>query len=220
LNLRENALEFLYATSRPYSARQPLYRNAFRTLGLTGGILLTLVALLASLGTARAQQTQEVTDQVEIGPYSITVVGGASQIALGSAQYAVTPRSAADGQPVTNARVVIHTRHQEEGVSGWATALNTPETPDLYRVRLELDRPGTWDVSVEVSSPLGQVEAGITPLVIPEARQYGSGSLVFLGVTAVLLGGLVYVLWSIRRAQRQRSARSGTDSPAGPAEVG
>ena len=180
---------------------------SFLAINLLISLLINLALAPWTLGTAQAQQAAEVTDHLEIGPYQITVVGGASGIALGSAQYAVTLRSAAAGQPVTNAQVLLRTHHPVDGISGWATALNTPEAPGVYRARLELDRPGQWEVNVEVSSPLGQVAAEITPLVIPQAKQYGSGSLVFVGVTVVLLSGLGYVLWSIHRVQRQRASR-------------
>jgi hypothetical protein len=154
---------------------------------------------------ASAQQPTDVTDQVRIGPYDITVVGGPSLLSLGTALYSVTLLSAEDGQPVSNAQVRLRTRHELAGTQGWAEALNTPGAPELYRVQLQLDRTGPWALSVEVNGPLGRVEAELTTLVIPESRGYGVGSLTFAGVTVVILLGLTYLVLSARRAQRQRA---------------
>ena len=185
-------------------------------------VILLLMALTPGVvpggrATAHAQQPVENTDHIQSGPYQITVVGGASGMALGTAQYEVTVLSAADAQQVAGAHVVVHTRHSEDGVTGWGTAFSTPDNPGVYRVRLQLGRPGIWEASVEVSSPLGHVESEITPMVVPEAKQYSSGSLVFLGMTLVLLTGLGYVLWTIRRAQRRRSALESAESAESPA---
>ena len=178
---------------------------------VTKAILLLsifIVGIALSPAGASAQLPTDVTDQVRIGPYDITVVGGPSHLSLGSARYRVTLLSTADGQPVPNAQVRLRTRHEEAGTQGWAQALNTPGAPELYRAELRLDRPGPWALSVEVSGPLGRVEAELTTLVIPESRGYGVGSLTFAGITVVLLLGLTYLVWSARRAQRQRASNA------------
>lgn len=174
-------------------------------------ILLLSILLIFPISApdgASAQRPNDAIDRIQIGPYDITVVGGPSQLSLGIALYSVTLLSAEDGQPVSDAQVRLLTRHEVAGVEGWAAALNGPATPALYKAQLQLDRPGRWAMSVEVTGPLGRVEAELTPMVIPQTPGYGSGSLAFVGVTVVLLLGVTYLVWTSRRIQKRRAANA------------
>lgn len=144
--------------------------------------------------------------RVTTGGYDVAVAGEASNLSLGSAQFSVTLRHAASGQPITDAQVRIHTRHLIEAETGWATALSVPARPEEYRARMKLEYPGPWQVSVAVDGPLGQTETAIGPITVPEPRQYVVGTLVFAGVSVILLFITGYVIWDIRRAQRRREA--------------
>ena len=110
----------------------------------------------------------------------------------------------ATGQPVPEARVVIRSRHRATGEEGWATALPVPERPEIYRARLKLETPGPWQMRVDIDGPLGRVDTEVGTVHIPEPRQYWAGSLVFAGMSLMLLAGAAYVAWTIRRAQRRR----------------
>ncbi|MDE2844720.1 MAG: hypothetical protein OXN21_15280 [Chloroflexota bacterium] len=140
------------------------------------------------------------------GGYQLYVEAEASKLSLGSALVSVAVLNAVTGEPVPGARVIVHTRHDGYGETGWATALPVPERPEIYRARMKLELDGPWDMSVEVDGPLGQVQADVGTVTIPPPRQYWVGSAVFAGMSVVLLGGLAYVGWTIRRAQKQRQA--------------
>ncbi len=73
---------------------------------------------------------------------------------------------------------------------------------------MQLDGPGVWRTSVDVSSPLGRVEVETPSVTVPESRKSKSGSLVFIGAFLAILLGTAYVIWSSRKALRAREARS------------
>jgi hypothetical protein len=171
---------------------------------------LVLVFLLAMASqspfAASAQQSNIEPYQVTTGPYRIEVIANQSNLSLGSVRYTVMVFNAENARPVSDAHVVVRARHQEEGIEGWATALNTPVAPERYQGQIELDRPGTWMISIDVNSPLGRVAVEVPSQQVPQPRQSRAGGLVFVGISGVLIIGAGYLVWSIRRAQQKREA--------------
>jgi hypothetical protein len=166
--------------------------------------LLVIASLSPSLALAQGSGAEPY--QVSAGPYRIDVIANPSNLSLGSVRYTVMVFNARDARPVSNAQVVVRARHQEEGVEGWATALNTPVAPERYQAQIELDRPGTWLMSIDVTSPLGRVEVEVPSQQVPVPRQSRAGDLVFIGIFGVLVLGGGYLVWSIRRVQQKREA--------------
>ncbi len=171
------------------------------------------LALAVGLNPAWAQQPDSPEDapgperidrRIAAGGYDLFVEGEASNLSLGTALFSIAVLNAATGQPIPDARVVIRTEHLGEGGEGWATALSVPERPEIYRARMKLDYPGLWNVSVDISGPLGRAGVEVGTVIIPEPRQYLAGTLVFAGMSVILLGGTAYVVWTIRRSQRRR----------------
>ena len=175
---------------------------------LLSSLVLLLTLLLAAPVAAQGGGTDPklLVNRVTAGGYDLAVAGEASNLSLGSAQFSVTVREAASGQSITDARVQIRTRHLLHDETGWATALSVPARPDEYRARMKLEYPGPWQVSVEVDGPLGRVGTEVGSVTVPAPRQYVVGTLVFAGVSVVLLMITGYLVWSIRRSQRRREA--------------
>ncbi len=182
--------------------------------------LMVLALLLSAQANAAfaqsAEQQEDIAGPVRIdrnvvaGGYDLFVEAEASNLSLGTALVSVAVLNAVTGEPVPDARVVIHTRHLESSETGWASALPVPERPEIYRARMQLEYPGPWDFSVEVDGSLGRVETRVGSVTIPEPRQYWVGSVVFGGMSVILLMGAAYVVWSIRRAQKRRGAANAT----------
>ena len=147
---------------------------------------------------------ERIDRRLAVGGYRLFIEGEASNLSLGTALFSVAVLNDATGEPVSNARVVLRTQHEGNGPAGWATALSIPERPEIYRAKMKLDYPGLWLVSVDVAGPLGRVETEVGTVIIPEPRQYLSGTLVFAGTSVILLLGTAYVVWQIRRTQRRR----------------
>ncbi len=176
-------------------------------------VIILLLGVEADAAFAQsAEQQEDITGPVRIdrkvvaGGYDLFVEAEASNLSLGTALVSVAVLNAVTGEPIPDARVVIHTRHIGSSETGWASALPVPERPEIYRARMKLEYPGPWDFRVEVDGPLGRVETQVGSVTIPEPRQYWVGSAVFGGMSVILLFGVAYVVWTIRRTQKRREA--------------
>ena len=188
---------------------------------LAGVIALLLLVVMGGLPAGPIQAQENPTQQVQVraGPYDITAVVALSNISLGQARFFITVLDATTGSPVTDARVVVRPKHILDDTQGWATALFVPDPPEHYEARVRLDAPGTWRVTVEVTSSLGSEEIVAPTLEVPPMRSYTAGSLVFVGVFLLLLLGAGYLWWSVRRLQRGRLAM-GAPSEGDSSEAG
>lgn len=144
--------------------------------------------------------------RVSAGPHDVRVISVNTNLAAGFIQFSVLVFNAETGDAVPDAKVVLLTRN-EEGLEGWAIALNSPSLPEQYDARVNLESTGDWIISVDVESPLGRGGADVTTLHVPALQRYTNGSLVFFGVFVLLIGGVAYLWWSIRRSQRRKEAQ-------------
>lgn len=170
-------------------------------------ILLGMLVLTAVLtpGFSEAQQTGARPYYVEAGGFHIGILSKPSGLSLGTIDYIITLNDPQTTEPISDARVLIRAVKAEgESQEGWANALNTPGSPDFYTARVELEGPGVWNMSVEISSPAGHVQVAAPSQVVPLPRKTIAGGLVFAGVFAALALGLLYVIWTIRRSQKRR----------------
>ncbi len=121
---------------------------------------------------------------------------------------------------MTDARVTLLARGEERKgvlarIAGEAdtdfevVAVNSPENPTIYRANLKFEEAGNWALSIRVESPTSGSGGFETPIVIlPQPIEPGGqGVWVFLGVFVVLMGGGIYIAWSIRKAQSAQRAR-------------
>ena len=159
------------------------------------------------MASAQAQEGPSGEVRVSAGPHDVRVIPVSSNLAAGFVQFSVLVRNAVTGEVVPDARVVLLAKNEEEEYEGWATALNSPDLPEQYDVRVNLESTGDWLISIDVDSPLGRGGADLMTLHVPALQRYTSGSLVFFGVFAVLIGGVAYLWWSIRRNQRRKAAQ-------------
>lgn len=168
---------------------------------------ILLVCLILSVnGRAHAQQTGARPYHVQAGPFAIGVFSNPSKLSLGTVDYIITLADPATAEPVGDAQVLIKGTPAEGGQGGQAIALNTPKSPGRYTARVQLDGPGVWKMSVEVSNPQGHVEIEAPSQVVPTPRQSRAGGLVFFGAFAAIGLGVGYITWKVRRAQKAREA--------------
>ena len=90
--------------------------------------------------------------------------------------------------------------------------MHTTAIPERFDAQMNLDKPGVWEVNVEVASSLGKVSVEIPSVVIRRPRTYTDGSFVFAGIMVVLILGFGYLWWS-QREQRKHSAELTHESP-------
>jgi hypothetical protein len=173
--------------------------------------LSLLVVVLIVPFTLEAQEEGK-EDVHHVGAHDIRVLPVNLNLGAGSAQYAVIVTNPEDGEPVPDANVVLIASNSEEGNPGWAIATNSPAVPEQYDVHLKLDSTGEWEISADVSSSLGADLVEVTTLEVPSVNRLTQGTWVFVGVFAVIFGGIAYVWWSARRNYRRKRAAQ-ADAP-------
>ena len=173
---------------------------------LTAYALLLALAAVFALPSAAAGQEGGREEVRHIGAHDIRVLPTNLNLGAGSAQYSILVTHPETGEPVPGARVMMLTGNQEDDEPGWAYATNSPADPQQYNAHLKLDSTGQWTISVDVSSSLGAdfVEVGV--LEVPSVNRLTQGTWVFVGVFALILGGIAYVWWSARRDYRRKQA--------------
>ena len=174
-----------------------------------------LVAALSFLAVALvfpltvAAQVPEKDEVHYVGAHDIRVIPSNLNLGAGSAQYAVLVTNPETGEPVSDAKVILITSSSVEGNPGWAYATNSPAAPEQYDVHLKLDSTGEWMISADVFSPLGADLLDVTTLEVPSVNRLTQGTWVFVGVFAIIIGGIGYVWWSARRDYlRKRAAQA------------
>ena len=176
---------------------------------------MLLLALVMALGTALispafAQESPESRPdglfREVIGPYEIGVLSLPSSLSLGLVTFIVFVVETPSGKPVPDATVVMRVKHNQAGTEGYGLAVHTSDIPEQYNATMNMDLSGEWTATVEVTSALGKVELELPPVVVPAQRQRLAGSIVFLGMSGVILLGTAYVIWTMRQAQKRRSA--------------
>ena len=172
------------------------------------------VAWAQSPETPEPDVAKELTRGIfrsEQDPYTITVQMIPSVPAAGTVHFIVTPELVLDGVAVTNA-VVLVVVDDEEGVPAFQSlALNSPDQPRQYSANLLIPRAGEWMVRVNVQVDGDELDMQLPLTVIDRASTGGemAGTIAFLVVLAVLVGGGGYVALSIRRRPGNRNGDAG-----------
>jgi hypothetical protein len=69
---------------------------------------------------------------------------------------------------------------------------------------MNLGSTGEWTIDVDVKSSLGQGATNALTLEVPALNRYTDGSLVFFGIFAVMMLGVIYIICSVKRDNRRR----------------
>ena len=171
--------------------------------------IIVIPAIPGGLPPAEAQDIIGATTQYTSGAAGPYTVEGEARL-LPSRQAAihiVRVSDAATGLPVADVRVQVLTSLQGSDHSGYAHAIS-PNVPGLYSATVELAEPGIWETTLLIEPPEGG-EYGVGSftfeVAVPTAER--TAGFVFLGVAVVLAAGASYLVWQIRRNQRERAAR-------------
>ena len=200
-------------------------------------LLLALVASIALPPTALAQDFRgldtQKRDDVPAGPYTLTVEAKPLP-SLQAAQFFITVADAASGGPAGDVKVRVIASLQGSDEHGYALAtkvgtsdvdtpdvdtpdVDTPDVdaPDVFTATLAIETLGIWETDLEIETPSGDTylaEGFDFEVIGPTVKRTAArreAALIFGGVSVALLAGGVYLVWQIRRTQRQRAARDG-----------
>ena len=180
----------------------------FNLRNMTLAVLAVVLLLFAPLASVAAQPEDPIGEDrgvdVVAGPHAVSVFIINSNLAAGFLQMALFITDANTGETVSDARVVLKANNEKQEYEGWATALNSPAMPRRYDVRMNLGSTGEWTIDVDVSSSLGQGGTRALEVEVPALNRYTDGSLVFFGIFAVMMLGIAYLFWSVKRQNRLR----------------
>ena len=141
------------------------------------------------------------------GPYTVNV-DAQSLPSLQSVQFFIRVHETASGAPADDVTVTVLTTWSGGDETGENIALS-PNVPGLYTATLRFE-PGRWETTLLVEPPDGgSYGADGFVLDVPEPSRNLEAGFVFLGVSVVLIAGAGYLVWRIRRTQRERDAASG-----------
>ena len=185
-------------------------------------LVLTFMGLLLWPATpllmAQDQQPREI--QQTAGPYEVGVLTERSNLSVGRARFIITIDDPVTGEPVDGAEIVIRIKHQADGTEGWAAAYSVPTFPGTYHAQTRFDSPGVYLVSIEIQGELGKGTVLVEPLNVPDLRGYSSGSIVFVGLTLVLVAGAAFLWWNTARQNKRREALAVSPGPSGDRPAG
>ena len=187
---------------------QPMIRFDSGVL-LLAVLIVSLVMLTSDEAAAQSDEAFEPLFTRQSGPFDIAMSWVPPAPQVGFVNIAVRPRLTGTDDPVTDARIVLVAESEPEHPEFEVVAVNTPNSPTIYRANLKFEEAGNWVVHVQVSSPTaGQADFRSPLVVLPPPIQPGAaGGWVFLGVFIVLIAGGGYVVMAIRKAQAARRAR-------------
>ena len=201
---------------RPYFIAAYIFVGELQLFGKIaypiGLLLLALVGIGMVLPTYASAQDiigpETRRAEAQAGPYEVDVEAKPLP-SLQSVQFIVQVRDAASGTPVPDAKVTVHTSRQSSNEAGYAHA--SPVGPGVYFATVKMDSPGVWDTVLDIEEPGGQSHPvdGFQFNVISPSNNPEAGY-VFIGVAVILAAGAGYLVWRIRRNQRQRAEGSGT----------
>ena len=193
-------------------------------------LLLALAASIALPPTALAQDFRgldtQKRDDVPAGPYTLTVEAKPLP-SLQAAQFFITVADAASGGPAGDVKVRVIASLQGSDEHGYALATKVgtsdgdapdSDAPDVFTATLVIETLGIWETDLEIETPSGDTylaEGFDFEVIGPTVKRTAArreAALIFGGVSVALLAGGVYLVWQIRRTQRQRAARDGNTS--------
>ena len=169
-----------------------------------------VLAVAVPLGVyAQTDETFQPLFSRESGPFDVAMSWVPPSPQVGIINVGVKPTLAADGSPVTDARILLVAESEPEHPEFEVVAVNTPNHPGVYRANLKFEEAGNWVLRVQISSPsMGQADFRSPLVILPAPIQPGAeGGWVFLGVFIVLAAGSVYIVMAIRKAQAARRMR-------------
>ena len=191
--------------------------------GAAGKLLVIVLLALAGVGSgagvvppAHAQDIIGLDEQdreTQAGPYTV-VVNARPLPSLQAAWFIIRATDTASGAPAGDLRVRIITSRQGSEDTGFAHATKLDQ-PGTFVATVNMKKAGVWETDLLIETPDGVAYGaeGFDFEVIAPAGSPQAG-FVFIGVAAAIFAGAGYLLWRIRRTQRERAARAGDATAA------
>jgi hypothetical protein len=176
-----------------------------RMLTLALLIIAAPAIFIPSVRTAQANGgTRPVVTNKIVGPYKVQVGIFPGQPRVGNLHLSIKVEDASGEQVLTGATVFTSLTGPPGATSvGLVPATNTPQDPQTYDVDMPLDMIGSWILTLETDSELGQASLDV-PLEVVEPEGFDLILLLAGGVAILAL-----VLW-IRDRMGKGKSQSGS----------
>ena len=170
---------------------------------LLGIILLisTAVALPTSGLVSANGATRLIIDDVKEGPYlfRVGILPGSPKV--GNLHLSVLIQSADGDEVINDARMIIQATGPEPGMTaGPVQATNTPLNPQVFDADITLTALGTWSMTLETVSELGEATL-VVPLQVTESGGFNLLIVVVIFVLVVVIGAI-----GLSKMQRKRQS--------------
>lgn len=144
--------------------------------------------------------TRLIVDDVKEGPYifRVGILPGSPKV--GNLHLSVLIQSADGDDIIEDGRMIIQATGPEPGMTaGPVQATNAPLNPQVFGADLTLTALGTWTMTIETVSELGEATL-VVPLQVTET---GGFNLLIVAVIVVVVLAIAALIWS-QIQQRKR----------------
>ncbi len=172
---------------------------------------LFALALFMAGRSALAQSGAPAPAGVEVArtppgqPDTVAVYMEPERPVVGVVHFEVAVSRTDTGEPVRELQVRVYGNPPSGADRQTSRALDTADRPGIYAGNIEMDRAGTWSMSVDLVSTPDAPPVSLTFPVEVRARVRAStalGTLVWALITAAIVGGAGWLWWSSKRARR------------------
>ena len=144
--------------------------------------------------------TRAVVQNARAGPYQLQVGILPGNPKVGSLHLSILVQDAEEGTAITDATVVVMATGPTGAANvGPVPAVNTPQNPQFYEVDIPLDTVGSWTLTLETNSRLGEARLDVS-LEVTEADGF---NLVWPAAGAVVVLALAFWTWNRSRRRRR-----------------
>jgi|TARA_B100000315_G_scaffold6367_1_gene6389 hypothetical protein len=178
---------------------------ATRIWALLGIILLIFTATASPLQPDQVSAngaTRLIINDAQEGPYlfRVGILPGSPKV--GNLHLSVLIQSADGDQIISDGQMIIQATGPELGMTaGPVQATNAPLNPQVFDADITLTALGTWTITLETVSELGEATL-VVPLQVTEA---GGFNLLIVLVIAVIVVAIAALVWS--QKQRKQPSR-------------
>ena len=173
---------------------------------LLSSVLLILTAVASPLPTTEVSAnggTRLIVNDERVGPYKFRLGILPSSPKVGNLHLSVLIQAAESDDVIQDGQIVVHATGPEPGMfAGPVHAKNTPLNPQLFDADINLTALGSWVMTLETISNLGESSL-VVPLQV--TKPDGLNLLVVLVFVVFILA--VASLWWSQKKRRKRSAR-------------
>ena len=158
---------------------------------LVASIVVLMVVGMLAMGTARADGGGERTDSQESGPYIVDISLSPGHSVVGQNQISVILRSLDDRELVTTATVDVSATGPEGSTGFTAISAHNDNNYGLFATDISFDMVGSWEVSLAVSSYVGETTV-LVPIDVEEGGDGGVNYILVVAVAVIILAAVVF----------------------------